>query len=71
MLRTETLREIGADGAHRLAGAVSETHTPWRTRRRASSTRWLLWVVGCAVGFLLMAGLVWGLSCRDGEAEED
>jgi type VI protein secretion system component VasF len=75
MLNTQRIRGMGADGAYRVAEAMSDIQSPWKVRRRkrAHRARRLLWIIGAVVGFLAMAGLVWGLSCREqsGRKEED
>ena len=61
MFDASILRELGAEQAHRVAGAVSDIRSLRKARRRARWGRQLLVVAGCALGFLLVVGLVWRL----------
>ena len=61
MFDASILRELGAEPAHRVAGAVSDIRSLRKARRRARRGRQLLVVAGCALGFLLVVGLVWRL----------
>ena len=63
MLGAHRLREIGENGASRLAGRVSEMHpglrrAKWARRKRGRRLLRLLWVVSALVGILVIAGLI-------------